>query len=272
MTLREGELTATGLVQQRLWGSDPEGWALFGEPHNRPLFEALLDATGVRQGTHLLDVGCGTGLTLVLAAARGATVSGVDVTPGLLEIAEQRLPESDLWQTDMEHLPFEDSAFDVVVGANAFQFAGDPRRALVEAARVLRPGGAIAVSMFAEPERSESTALHLAMSALSPPERQASHAPYALSDPGQLEAALDAAAFGPAVAEEVVCVWRYGRAADAVRGLLSSAGATRAVEDVGRDAVEAVIESALEPFTDAAGIVSMRNVFRLVSASKPWVR
>ena len=52
----------------------------------------------------------------------------------------------------MESLPFGDAAFDAVTGVNAFQFAGDPRRALSEAARVLRPGGRLVASLFAAPE------------------------------------------------------------------------------------------------------------------------
>jgi SAM-dependent methyltransferase len=260
--------SAAGQLQNRLWSSDPRGWALFGEPHNLPLFVAMLNAADVRAGTRLLDIGCGTGLTLQLARERGAVVAGVDVTPGLLEIANERLPDAELWCADMATLPFPHECFDAVIGVNAFQFAHDPKRALVEAARVCVPGGFVAASMFAAPERSESTAIHLAMSALSPPERQADHAPYALSAPGNLESAMTAAGLALEDAGEVELTWRYSSIADAVRGLLSSAGATRAVEDVGVDAVRATIETALEPFADAAGEVRMRNVFRWVAARK----
>jgi len=70
-------------------------------------------------------------------------------------------------------------------------------------------------------------------------------------------------------AGEVELSWQYANVADAVRGLLSSAGATRAVEDAGEPAVRATIEAALSPFTTPAGSVSMRNVFRWVSAQRP---
>ena len=183
-------ISAAAEVQRRLWGTDPRAWAELAESHNRPLFEAVLDAAGVGQGARLLDVGCGSGLTLVLASERGAVPSGVDISPGLLGIARDRLPHADLREADMESLPFGDDAFDAVTGVNAFQFAGDPRRALREAARVTRPGGRVVASLFAAPERSEGTVAHEAMSALIPAAQAGDHAPYALSAPGNLEAAL----------------------------------------------------------------------------------
>ena len=157
-------------------GADPEGWARLAEPHTRPLFEAVLAATGVTAsvpagaaagvragvragvtaGTRLLDVGCGSGLLLDLAQRCGAVVTGLDVAPGLLAAAHDRVPSAALWLADLQRLPFPNGSFDAVTGVNAFQFAGDPREALREAARVLRPGGIVAASTFAEPGRVSS--------------------------------------------------------------------------------------------------------------------
>ena len=184
-------------------------------------------------GTRLLDVGCGTGLALVLAAHRDAVPSGLDISPRLLGVARERLPDADLREGDMESLPFGYAAFDAVVGVNAFQFAGDPRRALSDAARVTRPGGRVVASLFAAPERSQGTVVHEAMSALSPPEQAGDHAPYALSAPGNLEAAMAAAALRVVDSGEVVCRWRYTSREDAIRGLLCSAGGARARESAG---------------------------------------
>jgi cyclopropane fatty-acyl-phospholipid synthase-like methyltransferase len=120
-------VSAAAQIQRRLWGTDPQAWADLAEAHNTPLFEAVLDAAGVGPGIRLLDIGCGSGLTLVLAAERGAIPSGIDISPGLLNIARGRLPHADLREADMASLPFGDAAFDAVTGVNAFQFAGDPR-------------------------------------------------------------------------------------------------------------------------------------------------
>jgi SAM-dependent methyltransferase len=217
-----GPLSPAAREQQLLWGSNPSHWARFAEPHTRPLFEAVLAATSVTAGTRLLDAGCGSGLLLELAAARGAIVTGLDVSPGLLAAARDRVPDAELWLGDLQELPFPNDVFGAVTGVNAFQFAGDPLAALREAGRVCQPDGIVAASTFARPDRVESTAVHEAMSALSPPQRQAEHAPYSLSAPG------------------------------------------------GRKAVAAAIEKAVVPFTDpATGVISMRNVFRWVSARRP---
>jgi len=262
-------ISATAQVQRRLWGTDPRAWADLAEAHNRPLFEAVLDAAGAGPGTRVLDVGCGSGLTLVLAAGRGAVSSGLDISPGLLGLARDRLPQADLREGDMESLPFGDAAFDAVTGVNAFQFAGDPRRALGEAARVVRPGGYVVASLFAAPERSQGTVVHEAMSALIPPEQADDHAPYALSAPGNLEAALAGASLRVAESGEAVCHWRYASTDDAVLALLCSAGGARAVQAGGEHAVRDVLRQALAQFHDPqTGTVTLRNTFRWVAARR----
>jgi len=260
-------ITAAVRVQRRLWGTDPRAWADLAEAHNRPLFEAVLDAARVSNGTRLLDVGCGSGLTLVLAHERGAVPSGIDISPGLLRIARERLPHADLRDGDMESLPFADAAFDAVTGLNAFQFAGDPRRALNEAARVTTAGGRVVASLFAAPERNQGTVAYRAMSALIPREQANDQAPYALSGPGNLEAAMADAGLRLTASGEVVCDWRYASIDEAVRAMLSSAGGARAVEAAGEQAVREVLPPVLTRFQDpASGTVTLRNAFRWVAA------
>ena len=262
-------ISAAAEIQRRHWGTDPEAWAELSEPHNRPLFEAVLDAAGVGEGTRLLDIGCGTAMLLRLAVERGAVPSGIDVTPELLGIARERLPAADLREGDMESLPWDDASFDAVTGVNAFQFAGDPGRALAEAARVLRPGGRLVASLFAAPERSEGTVVHEAMASLSPPAKEAEHAPYSLSEPGRLERELEAHGLPVVAGGEVVCVWAYGSIDDAVRAMAGSGGGARAVADSGLEAVREAISPVLWRFRDPVdGSVSLRNTFRWVSARR----
>jgi SAM-dependent methyltransferase len=266
-------LSPVALTQQRLWGSDPQAWADYAEPHNRPLFEAVLDAAanalGGLDGRRLLDVGCGTGLVLRLAHERGASVTGVDVVPGMLELAAVAEPSAELHLADLQHLPLAADGFDVVTAVNALQFAADPVSAVGEAARVLRPGGVLVASFFAAPELSETTVVHDAMSALSPPQRAGDHAPYALAAAGNYEQALTTAGLQAVSHGQVECLWSYPNVATAVHTLLSSAGGTRAVEDAGRDRAADAVRGALPPFTAADGSVAMRAVFRWVSAQRP---
>jgi SAM-dependent methyltransferase len=252
--------------QGRFWGTDPQGWARYGEPHNEPLFRAVLDTAGVGAGTRLLDVGCGTGGTLVLARQRGAEVTGLDVCDPLLAIARDRLPDADLVLGEADVLPFPDGGFDAVVGVNAFQFAADPRTALAEASRVLAPGGRVVASLFAEPERSQSTVIHHALSALGPVAVTSGHAPYLLSEPGNLEAAFVAAGLRVVDTAEVPTVWAYPDTDALVRGILSSAGGARALTLVDRATATAAIVAAAAPFVQPDGSVRMRNMFRWVSA------
>jgi acetyl esterase/lipase/SAM-dependent methyltransferase len=239
-----------------------------------PLFEAVLDAARVaRQASSLLDVGCGTGLAARAGpVARGATCRpAIDVAPGLLGVAVAAgCRTADLRLGDLHRFcRSQDGSFDSVTAVNSFQFAADPLAAIAEAARLLTRGGILAIGMFAEPERAQSTAIHVAMSRLSPPAREADHAPYALSAPGNLEAALDAAGLIVSGTGEVECEWSYANVDHALRGLMGSAGGTRAIEDAGRDAVATAIRTALEPFTDlGTGAVLMRNTFRWISGEK----
>jgi SAM-dependent methyltransferase len=262
-------LTAAAQVQRRLWGTDPRAWADLAEAHNQPLFEAVLDAAKVGPGTRLLDVGCGSGLTLVLATQRGAIPAGLDISPGLLEVARDRLPGADLREGDLEYLPFADATFDAVTGINAFQFAGDPRRALREAARVTCPGGRVVASLFAAPERSQGTVVHEAMNALIRSDQAADHAPYSLSAPGHLEAALADAGLDIAGHGEVVCRWRYQTMDDAVTALLCSAGGAGAIEAAGQDVVRDVLQRVLAQFKDQqTGVITLVNTFRWVAADR----
>jgi SAM-dependent methyltransferase len=255
-------------TQRSLWGRRPEDWSQLAEPQNTGLFADVLAAAGVGAGTDLLDVGCGSGLALSMAAALGARCSGIDISPALLAVAFERVPGADLREGGLDVLPFADAAFDVVLAVNALQFAFDPGAALGDVARVLRPGGRLALGQFAAPERCESTALHHAMEALIPAGRQEDHAPYALSAPGTLEAALRQAGLTVMLDREQPGDWRYADLDRALRGLLGSAGGARAVGIVGEERVRAAVTDGLAPFRDAEGAYVMHNHFRLLVAER----
>src|SRR5689334_17094558 len=150
--------TGSSALQGPLWSERADDWVEIQEPLMRPAFEAALDALAVGPATRLLDVGCGSGLALRLAADRGADVSGLDASARLLEHARRRVPGAPLEQGELEDLPFADGSFDAVTGFNSFQYATRPAAALAEAARVLAPGGRVLYLNWAPPEHCEAAA------------------------------------------------------------------------------------------------------------------
>ncbi|MFD9006275.1 class I SAM-dependent methyltransferase [Streptomyces sp. NPDC059582] len=108
---------------------------------------ALLDAAGVTAGTYVLDTGTGTGTAAVAARARGARVRAVDADAGMVAAARGR--GIDARVAVLPGLPFPDGEFDAVVGNFVVNHVGRPRAALAELRRVLRPGGRLAVTLWA---------------------------------------------------------------------------------------------------------------------------
>ena len=107
----------------------------------------LLDRVGVEPSMDVLDVATGTGNVALRAAALGAQVTGLDLTPELFETARERAERHDVvvdWvEGDAERLPFADAALDRVLSAFGVQFAPRHEVAAHELARVCRPGGRI---------------------------------------------------------------------------------------------------------------------------------
>ena len=109
----------------------------------------------------ILDIATGTGLNARTISQSGANVTGTDIAIGLLDAARQLAEEEGLsidWQLgDAEKLPFEDASFDAAASTFGIMFASNQEAAIRELARVVRPGGRIAIAAWAP----ESTAVKL---------------------------------------------------------------------------------------------------------------
>lgn len=107
-----------------------------------------LDALGPREGETILDAGCGTGLLLqrIAACAPGVHLVGVDLTLAMIRQADSK--SSDLMVGDVCRLPLADGSLDAVVMASVLQYLPSLDRALSEAARVLRPGGRLVITVW----------------------------------------------------------------------------------------------------------------------------
>jgi SAM-dependent methyltransferase len=117
----------------------------------RPFIEALLDAAQVTGGTRMLDIACGPGFIASAGRARGAVARGLDFSPAMLAVARTRDTEVRFDEGDAEALPYPDASFDSVVANFGIHHVPRPGLALREAHRVLREGGRVAFSFWAEP-------------------------------------------------------------------------------------------------------------------------
>jgi SAM-dependent methyltransferase len=116
------------------------------------MHEAIVGAVGGAPGRTWLDVGCGTGELAFMAAATGATVTGADLSPALVETARRQAAERGVDVTfevgDAETLQYPDDSFDIVTSSVGAIFAPDHRAVASELARVCRPGGNLALSAW----------------------------------------------------------------------------------------------------------------------------
>lgn len=254
----------TAQVQGRLWGAAAADWAQLTEPAMTPVYEAVLDELRVGDDTRLFDAGCGSGLALQLAHKRGAVVTGLDASAGLLAVARDRLATADLREGDLEELPFPDHAFDAVTAFNSVQYAADPVAALRELRRVASPTASVAVVTWATPERCETRTVLAAIGGLLPPPPPGAGGPFALSMPGALEALVTEAGLAPVRAGEAPAPFSYPDLDTAVRANLATGPARRAIEHAGLDATTDAIRSAFAEYRQPGGSYRQENAFRYV--------
>jgi SAM-dependent methyltransferase len=118
----------------------------------QPAADALVARLDIGPGQDVLDVATGTGNAAITAAAAGATVTGLDLTPELFDVARQRADAADVqieWVPgDAEQLPFPDASFDRVLSVFGAMFAPDQQKTAAELVRVCRPGGTIGVASW----------------------------------------------------------------------------------------------------------------------------
>lgn len=254
------------IIQGKLWGKSPNGWAEIQEQQHKPLWKAMLDETSVGAGTIFLDVGCGAGGASALAKVRGAEIYGVDVAAALLSLAKLRIPDGNFLVGDMENLPYEDNRFDVIFAANSLQYAENRVAALQEFKRICKPGGRIIAAFFGEPEKVEFNAVFNALRNAMPGPPQGG-GPFELSMPGMLEGLFTEAGLTNNRVEEVNCPFTYGDFSSFWYGNASAGPFQRILQMVDEDELKLRVRKAIGQFLlDDGSILIPKNIFKYISA------
>ncbi|MGW2510535.1 class I SAM-dependent methyltransferase [Streptomyces scopuliridis] len=268
-------------------GARARDWAEIQERMLVPLYEAVYERLEVRTGTRVLGLGCGSGLALLLAAARGARVTGVDSDRERLALARERL-RADLERygradraADTGTLLPVDRMADAAPGPGrspydlitAFQpigsVAGDAKGlgpALDEAIPLARRGTPVVLAGWGPPERCATDGVLRVAGRLSDRPRKGVRRPGHRDD---LEEVAARAGLKPDGSGRVACPFGYADQESAVRGLLSTGVFDSAIRTTNRRLVEKEIGEALHPHLRRDGTVWMPNVFRYLIARTP---
>jgi SAM-dependent methyltransferase len=241
---------------------------------NADLFDAgvarylkpFLDAAAIEPTAHVLDVGCGNGLTTREAArlASAGSVAGVDLSTRMLDQARQRaaaegLANVSFMQADVQIADLGEARYDRVISRNGVMFFGDPVAAFANLARALKPGGRMVLLVW-QPmsENPWFTAFREAVAVgrelpMPPPDGPG---PFALGDPDRVRALLTAAGFGEPDLVGVREPMYYGpdiaRAERYVQAVLG--GLLTELDDAARAEAEAGLRTTLEEHLGPEGV------------------
>ena len=133
--------------EQGFWKAAAEGYDKWIAKEFQDQYEVNWDILTkyIDPNLRVLDVGCGPGDLSIRMSQKCHEVRGVDVTPEMIQIAEEKAafapPNVYFQQADACDLPFEDHSFDTVMSVNALQAMTQPEKAILEMSRVLKPGG-----------------------------------------------------------------------------------------------------------------------------------
>lgn len=221
---------------------------------------ATLDVVGLTQGMRLLDVCTGPAMLAEAAIQRGAEVVGLDFSGEVIEIAKRNVPEAEFRQGDAQDLPFEDESFDAVVCGYGLIHVPEPEKALLEAHRVLRPGGRFATSVWEAPKPTNGLGLlfgsiknHGNLDVPLP------HGPdiFQFSDDERMSSALKHTGFLEVTVQTIEQVWDFdepmGLINAVTEGMVRARGLFLAQTDSARSAISEAARQGMGQYRSAKG-------------------
>jgi SAM-dependent methyltransferase len=215
------------------WGHAAPDFATLSEPANVREYVSMHHHLGVRTGDALLDLACGSGLAIELAALRGARPAGIDASQRLVAIARDRNIGADVRVGDMCALPWDDDAFDVVTSFRGIW--GTTPDALAEAFRVLRPGGRIGLTVWGHIKLSPGAWALAPFRLAAAPTIANQAAMVGLGRPGVGEAALARYGFGSISRVAIPFVWEFADPETYARTIATTGPAYEAIQHVGAE-------------------------------------
>lgn len=235
----------------------------------------LLDAVVLHKGMRLLDVASGPGYVAAVAAAQGVRVTGIDFSAPMVARARSANPAVDFQEGDAEALAFPDRSFDAVVMNFAMLHLARPERAMTEAARVLKPAGRFAFTVWAKPD--EAVGFGVILNAIQSHGKLGVQLPegppfFRFSDPAECDRALRNAGFLDVRVTRHPQIWRFQAADDLFDAIYNGGVRIRAIlraqSDEALQAIRTAAREATQRYMHNGGIeLSMPAI--LASASKP---
>jgi ubiquinone/menaquinone biosynthesis C-methylase UbiE len=233
----------------------------------------VCDATGVGPGMRALDVACGTGVLSLVALERvgvDGSVVGLDLNPGMLEVARRKAPEIEWREGPAESLPFEDGSFDVVVSQFGLMFFEDKRGAIAEMWRVLRPGGRLAVAVWDSLENVDgySAVTQLLARLFGDASADSLRVPYSLGDTSVLADLFQGAGVVDASITSHVGTARFPSMRHWMEGDIRGWTLADVIDDAQFEELVAEAESELARFVREGGRVEFDNPAHIISATR----
>ena len=182
--------------------------------------ERALESAGLSAGQRVLDVACGTGILARAALAHGLSVTGVDLDPGMIEVARSLAPGAEFFEGPAESLPFEDDSFDAAIMQFGLMLVPDRLRALAEMGRVVVTGGSVVVLVWAPIETNPGyLPLALLFDELAGAEQAAMfRAPYTFGEEEELRSMFEQAGLRDVAVRTVEGTARYDSVGSLLRG------------------------------------------------------